>query len=174
MKRAVACAVLAALAAAAGPGATGPKRVVEFAISLAAVQTTSWTAHGAYAWCDSSAQRLPFDGSGQATLRVALPAGTDDAFAPGGPAALGATLTGTVETTTGGVGAGATLADARRTQPHGHLLRFGGPIAWLVDGPGRRRTAFMVFRGVVQSVDVGCRQTDRKERGAPVDDAAVC
>jgi hypothetical protein len=32
----------------------------------------------------------------------------------------------------------------------------------------------MVFRGVVQSVDIGCRQTDPKERGAPVDDAAVC
>jgi hypothetical protein len=32
----------------------------------------------------------------------------------------------------------------------------------------------MVFRGVVQSVQVGCRQTDRKQRGAPVDTAALC
>jgi hypothetical protein len=81
--------------------------------------------------------------------------------------------TGSVETTSAGVGEGSTLAAVRRAQPHGHLLRFGGPIAWLVDR-GRRRTAFMVFRGIVQSVDVGCRQTDPKERGAPVDDAAVC
>jgi hypothetical protein len=80
----------------------------------------------------------------------------------------------TIETTSAGVGEGSTLADVRRAQPHGRLLRFGPPIAWLVDGPGRRRTAFMVFRGVVQSVQIGCRQTDPKQRGAPVDEAAVC
>ena len=82
--------------------------------------------------------------------------------------------TGTVETTPGGVGGGSTLTAVRRAQPHGRVLRFGGPIAWLVDGPGRRRTAFMLYRGVVQSVQVGCRQTDPKERGAPVDEAARC
>jgi hypothetical protein len=80
----------------------------------------------------------------------------------------------TVETTKDGVGAGSTLTDVRRAEPRGHLLRFGGPIAWLVDRPGRRRTAFTLYRGVVQSVELGCRQTDPKERGAPVDDAAVC
>jgi hypothetical protein len=66
----------------------------------------------------------------------------------------------TLEATNEGVGTGSTLADARRTQPHGHLLVFGVPIAWLVDGAGRRRTAFMIYKGVVQSVQIGCRQTD--------------
>jgi hypothetical protein len=80
----------------------------------------------------------------------------------------------TIEVTKRGIGEGSTLADVRRAQPHGKLLVFGGPIAWLVNGPGRRRTAFMVFRGVVQSVQVGCRQTDRSQRGAPVDTAALC
>jgi hypothetical protein len=47
----------------------------------------------------------------------------------------------TIEVTKRGIGAGSTLADVKRAQPHGRLLVFGGPIAWLVDGPGRRPTA---------------------------------
>jgi hypothetical protein len=78
------------------------------------------------------------------------------------------------ETTAQGLGAGSRLADVRRAEPHGRLDVFGQPIAWLVDGPGRHRTAFMVFRGVVQSVQIGCPQTDPVERGAPIDDAALC
>jgi hypothetical protein len=80
----------------------------------------------------------------------------------------------TIEVTKRGVGEGSTLSEVRRAQPRGRLLVFGRPIAWLVDGPGHRRTAFMVFRGIVQSVQVGCRQTDRTQRGAPVDTAALC
>jgi hypothetical protein len=420
----VVCSVAAALTAAAVPAAARPARVVEFTVSLAAVQTTSWTAQGSYAWCPDSAQRLPYDGHGEATLRLSLPAGSRLALRPGGPPSFAAPVAGsvertgslvehdaavtsrpagcppladadagedasgcgqtaasldvaisagspavlrsrpgsspprrcpwmtdihedrtfetppgilahveasdglaplplpglrvpgprsfapgsatptatrswqvaipggtldvttttqiqvrvalleairpgrsiagirlgesfaelertsrryggfsvgdvgtlvdsdhrwewdviaavpftdasgenlreevwvsapagpaahrtgvthrrppanarvtrvettsTVETTSAGLGEGSSLTDVRRAQPHGHLLRFGAPIAWLVDGPGRRRTAFMVFRGVVQSVQIGCRQTDPKERGAPVDDAAVC
>jgi hypothetical protein len=78
-------------------GAQHKKRAVEFAISLGVVQTTSWTAHGSYAWCSSSAQRLPFDGSGQATLRVSLPADEHRAAAPAAPISFAATLVGTVE-----------------------------------------------------------------------------
>jgi hypothetical protein len=80
----------------------------------------------------------------------------------------------TIEVTKRGIGQGSTLAEVKRAQPHARLLVFGGPIAWLVDGPGRRRTAFMVFHGVVQSVQIGCRQTDRSQRGAPVDTAPLC
>lgn len=80
----------------------------------------------------------------------------------------------TAEVTKEGLGAGSTLADLRRALPHGRLLVFGNPIAWLVDGPGRHRTAFMVYRGVVQSVQIGCPQTDPVQRGAPVDPAALC
>jgi hypothetical protein len=78
------------------------------------------------------------------------------------------------EVTPKGIGSGSRLAATRRAYPHGHLLVFGGPIAWLVDGPGRRRTAFTLFRGVVQSVEIGCPQTNPRERGAPIDDAALC
>jgi hypothetical protein len=67
-----------------------------------------------------------------------------------------------------------TLADLRRAHPHGKLVVFGQPIACVVTGPGRHRTAFMLFRGVVQDVQIGCRQTDRTQRGAPVDAAALC
>jgi hypothetical protein len=93
------------------------------------------------------------------------------------PASARVTHIGTVssiEVTKQGLGEGSTLADLRRALPHGELVRFGPPIAWVLDGPGRRRTAFMLFRGVVQDVQIGCRQTDRKQRGAPVDDAALC
>jgi hypothetical protein len=80
----------------------------------------------------------------------------------------------TVEVTKDGLGEGSTLADLRRALPHGRLLVFGNPIAWLVNGPGRHRTAFMLFRGVVQSVQIGCRQTNPAQRGAPIDEAALC
>jgi hypothetical protein len=80
----------------------------------------------------------------------------------------------TVEVTKDGLGEGSTLTDLRRALPHGKLVRFGGPIAWLVTGPGRHRTAFMLFRSVVQSVQIGCRQTDPAQRGAPIDPAALC
>lgn len=80
----------------------------------------------------------------------------------------------TLEATADGIGEHSTLAAVRRAEPHGHLLVFGSPIAWLVDGPGRRRTAFMLYRGVVQSVQIGCRQTDPSQRGAPVAAAALC
>jgi hypothetical protein len=80
----------------------------------------------------------------------------------------------TVEVTKKGVGEGSTLADLRRAHPHGKLVVFGRPIAWVVTGLGRHRTAFMLFRGVVQDVQIGCRQTDRTQRGAPVDAAALC
>ena len=81
---------------AAGASARHAKRAVEFTFSLDAVQTTSWTAHGSYAWCSSSTQRLPFDGSGRATLRVSLPAGEHGAAAVGAPIAFSTTLRGTV------------------------------------------------------------------------------
>jgi hypothetical protein len=32
----------------------------------------------------------------------------------------------------------------------------------------------MLYRAVVQSVQIGCPQTDPTQRGAPVDTAAVC
>jgi len=79
-----------------------------------------------------------------------------------------------LEATKEGLGRRSTLAQLRHALPHGHLLVFGSPIAWLVDGPGRHRTAFMLYRGVVQSVQIGCPQTDPAQRGAPVDDAALC
>jgi hypothetical protein len=79
-----------------------------------------------------------------------------------------------LEATKEGLGERSTLAQLRHAFPHGHLLVFGAPIAWLVDGPGRHRTAFMLYRAVVQSVQIGCPQTDPKERGAPVDAAALC
>jgi len=78
------------------------------------------------------------------------------------------------EVTADGLGEGSRLPELRHALPHGHLLVFGGPIAWLVDGPGRHRGAFMLYRGVVQSVQIGCPQTDPEERGAPVDPAALC
>jgi hypothetical protein len=78
------------------------------------------------------------------------------------------------EVTKDGLGAGSKLAQLRRALPHGRLLVFGAPIAWLVDGPGRHRTAFMLYRAVVQSVQIGCPQTDPAQRGAPVDPAALC
>jgi hypothetical protein len=49
--------LLLVLAAAGGSDAAGKKRAVEFAVGFDVVQTTSWTAQGSYAWCDSSAQR---------------------------------------------------------------------------------------------------------------------
>jgi hypothetical protein len=79
-----------------------------------------------------------------------------------------------LEATKEGLGERSTLAQLRRAFPHGRLLVFGSPIAWLVEGPGRRRTAFMVYKGVVQSVQIGCPQTDPTQRGAPVDAAALC
>jgi hypothetical protein len=78
------------------------------------------------------------------------------------------------EVTKDGLGEHSRLAQLRRALPHGRLLVFGSPIAWLVDGPGRHRTAFMLYRGVVQSVQIGCPQTDPTQRGAPVDAAALC
>jgi hypothetical protein len=93
------------------------------------------------------------------------------------PPSARVTRIGTVssaEVTEDGLGERSTLADLRRARPHGKLVVFGGPIAWVVNGPGRRRTAFMLYRGVVQNVQIGCRQTDPKQRGAPVDTAALC
>jgi hypothetical protein len=115
----------------------------------------------------------------QENVWVSSPAGGARSISRPGPPPANARVTrietvSTLETTTAGVGEKSLLADVRRAEPHGHLLVFGGPIAWLVDGPGRRRTAFMLYRGVVQSVDIGCRQTNPVERGAPVDDAALC
>jgi hypothetical protein len=79
-----------------------------------------------------------------------------------------------LEATREGLGRRSTLAQLRHAFPHGRLLVFGSPIAWLVAGPGRHRTAFMLYRGVVQSVQIGCPQTDPAQRGAPVDAAALC
>ena len=81
----------------------------------------------------------------------------------------------TVEVTQSGSGSQTTLAQLHRAEPRGHLVKNGAfPIAWVVDGPGKRRTAFMLFRNVVQNVIVGCRQTDPHQPGAPVSDDLVC
>jgi hypothetical protein len=72
-------------------------------------------------------------------------------------------LGSSLEVTAAGLGAGSTLADARRARPRGRLFRKCGSIAcastWLVDGPRRRRTAFTLFKGVVQDVEIGCRSS---------------
>jgi len=83
--------------------------------------------------------------------------------------------TSPIERTKNGSGRHSSLAQLRRNEPRGHLYRPGGvPLAWLVEGPGKRRTAFMLFKGIVQFVVLGCRQTDPKEIGAPVAEDLVC
>jgi hypothetical protein len=84
--------------------------------------------------------------------------------------------TSPIERTKHGSGRHSTLAQLRRNEPRGHLYvePGGGPLAWLVEGPGKRRTAFMLFKGIVQSVVLGCRQTDPKQIGAPVANDLVC
>jgi hypothetical protein len=60
---------------------------------------------------------------------------------PASPRVSFVELGSTLEVTAGGIGAGATLAQARRERP------------------GRRRTAFTLFKGVVQDVQIGRRTT---------------
>jgi len=81
-----------------------------------------------------------------------------------------------IEQTRSGARWHSTLAQLRRLEPRGHLyVEPGGPpIAWLIEGPGRRRTAFMLFKGIVQDVVIGCRQPDPKQIGAPVAEDLVC
>ncbi|HXD55506.1 MAG TPA: hypothetical protein VN618_12175 [Solirubrobacteraceae bacterium] len=110
---------------------------------------------------------------------ISAPAGSHRGPLWHGPPPAGARVaqvstTGTYEVTATGAGEGSTLASLRRSEPRGHVIYFGRPIAWALDGPGRRRTAFILFGGVVQTVEVGCRQTDPTQRGAPVSDSAVC
>src|SRR5690348_9768583 len=95
--RAAAAVLLLALAAGGAAAFAHQKRMVEYAIVLDAVQTTTWTAHGSYAWCGISSQRLPYDGKGQAILRFALPADARAGLPPGGPASFAATVPGTVQ-----------------------------------------------------------------------------
>jgi hypothetical protein len=110
-------------------------------------------------------------------VSVSIPSGHHSGnLRPGGPPD-GARVaqvytTGTYEVTPAGAGKGMTLSALRKAEPHGHtILFFGRPIDWAVDGPGRRRTAFTLLGGIVQSVEVGCGQSDR---GAPVSDSHVC
>ncbi len=110
---------------------------------------------------------------------VSTPAGPHSGPLRHGPPPAGARVaqvstTGTYEVTPTGAGEGMTLSALRRAEPHGHLIYFGRPIAWAVEGPGRHRTAFTLFRGTVQSVEVGCRQTDPHQPGAPVSDDRIC
>ena len=84
-------------------------------------------------------------------------------------------LGSTLEVTAAGIEAGSTLADAREARPRGHLFRKCGSIAcastWLVDGPGRRRTAFTLFKGVVQDIEIGCRSS---QGVVPIAQDATC
>lgn len=149
-----------------------------FALPDSADQTNGehrweWSLQVATPYLDAQGNRLYED------VWVSAPTGGSTAIETHRPPPPNARVTridsvSPVEVTAAGVGSHSTLADARRAYPRGHVLVFGGPIAWLVDGPGRHRTAFMVFHGVVQVVQIGCPQTNSRERGAPIDDAALC
>jgi hypothetical protein len=111
---------------------------------------------------------------------VSIPAGSQKLWThkPPPPSARVARVStvSPIERTPSGAGWHSTLAQLRRLEPRGHLyVEPGGPpLAWLVEGPGRRRTAFMLFKGIVQDVVLGCRQTDPKQIGAPVAEDLVC
>jgi len=92
----VACSVLPAVIVVGAAASAQHARALEFAVSLDAVQTTSWAVKGSYAWCSLSSQRLPFAGSGRAMLHLSLPADAHGAATPGAPFYLGGMLSGTV------------------------------------------------------------------------------
>jgi hypothetical protein len=149
-----------------------------FALPDSADQTNGehrweWSLQVATPYLDDQGNRLYED------VYVSAPTHGDTAIATHRPPPPNARVTrigsvSQVEVTPEGIGSNSTLAELRRAYPRGHLLVFGGPIAWLVEGPGRHRTAFMLYHGVVQDVQIGCPQTNPVERGAPVDDAAPC
>lgn len=71
--------------------------------------------------------------------------------------ALGSSL----EVTAGGIGAGSTSTAARRAHPRPRKWQRCGVTGCtrglLIDGPGRRRTVFTLFKSVIQDVQIGCR-----------------
>jgi hypothetical protein len=71
--------------------------------------------------------------------------------------ALGSSL----EVTAGGIGAGSTSTAARRAHPRPRRWQTCGKAGCtrglLIDGPGRRRTVFTLFKNVIQDVQIGCR-----------------
>jgi len=64
--------------------------------------------------------------------------------------------------TPAGIGFGSTPAEVKRAYPRGTFVRYGSAFGWwLVDGPGRRRTAFEFSRtgggNPVRLIVLGCR-----------------
>jgi hypothetical protein len=69
-----------------------------------------------------------------------------------------------LEVTSDGIGGGSTLADLKRAGRgkvwvvHG---QFGSTIQWYIDGPGSRRTAFSLYKNIVQGIQIGCSNRDK-------------
>jgi hypothetical protein len=70
-------------------------------------------------------------------------------------------LGSSLEVTAGGIGAGSTSTASRRAHPRPRTWQSCGvggcTRGLLIDGPGRRRTVFTLFKNVIQDVQIGCR-----------------
>jgi hypothetical protein len=86
------------------------------------------------------------------------------------------TVGSSLEVTAKGIGSGSTLAELKRA---GHVRQwvrkgpYGSTIEWYTDGPGRARTAYPLYKNVVQTVQIGCPNRD-PVIVVPVDEFGRC